>query len=179
VKLLVFGRKPLPDGGPSYINSFHSLLVTFSLSMLETLITDCLESGRAVRFRASGRSMHPTIRQNEVVVVAPIEPVCLALGDIVLSRCGEKMTAHRLVQIDVEDLSDVIDEQAQGRAMMVLRGDACNVCDPPIPESQIVGKVVAVERQGRMVNPYGLRTEWVRRIYVLGGRLKSFLRSVF
>jgi hypothetical protein len=145
--------------------------------MLETLITDCLKSGRSVRFHASGRSMHPTIRQDEVVVVAPVEPVCLALGDIVLSRCGEKITAHRLVRIDVEDLSDVIDEHAQGRPIMVLRGDACSVCDPPIPASQIVGKVVAVERQGRMVNPYGLRTEWIRRIYALGGRLKSLLCS--
>ena len=63
--------------------------------------------------------------------------------------------------------------------MMVLRGDACSACDPPIPEGQIVGKVVAVERQGRMVNPYGLRTEWVRRVYALGGRLKSILRSAF
>ena len=159
----------------------HQLLYIAAISraMLESLICDCLKNGRAVRFRASGRSMHPTIRHDEVVVVAPVEPVCLTPGDIVLSRCEEKITAHRLVRIDEEDMTGVMDGPAPGRPMMVLRGDACSVCDPPVPESQIVGKVVAVERQGRMVNPYGLRTELVRRIYALGGRLKSILRSAF
>jgi hypothetical protein len=37
--------------------------------------------------------------------------------------------------------------------------------------------VVAVERQGRMVNPYGLRTEMIRRIYALAAHVKSLLRS--
>jgi hypothetical protein len=147
--------------------------------MLESLISDCLNSGRAVRFRASGRSMHPTIRHNEMVVVAPFKPVCLAIGDIVLSRCGEKLTAHRLVRMDEDEPSDGRDASAPIRPMVVLRGDACAVCDPPIPEDRIVGKVVAVERRGRRVDPYGLRSEWVRRIYACGARLKSFLRSAF
>ena len=145
--------------------------------MLETLIADCLKKGRTVRFRASGRSMRPTIRHNETGIVAPLEPVCLALGDIVLSRCKEKITAHRLVWICEEDTSGHIVELAQGQPMYVLRGDACSVCDPPIPQSGIIGKVVAVERRGSRVNPYGLYAELVRRVYVLAVFLKSRLRS--
>jgi hypothetical protein len=146
--------------------------------MLESLVSDCLKSGRAVRFRASGRSMHPTIRHDEIVVVAPVKPGCLGLGDIVLSRCGEKLTAHRLVRIDADEGGDGRDEPPLIRPKMVLRGDACNVCDPPISERRIVGKVLAVERRGRLLDPYGLRSELIRRIYACGMRLRSIWRSV-
>ena len=147
--------------------------------MLESLITDCLKNGRTERFRAPGRSMHPTIRENEALVVAPAAPAWLALGDIVLSRCGEKITAHRLVWIDAETAAPEAPGGPDGRPMFILRGDACRRCDPPVPAHQILGKVVAVERRGRMVNPYGLRTEFVRLLYALASRLKSCLRSAF
>jgi hypothetical protein len=154
----------------------YPLLVTRYFFMLPALITDCLKNGRAVRFRAPGRSMHPTIRENEALVVAPAAPAWLALGDIVLSRCGEKITAHRLVWIDAETAAPGAPE---GRPVFILRGDACRTCDPPVAAHQILGKVVAVERRGCMVNPYGLRTELVRRLYALASRLKSRLRSAF
>jgi hypothetical protein len=147
--------------------------------MLATLISDCLKNGRAVRFRAPGRSMHPTIRENETLVVAPASPAWLSVGDIVLSCCGEKITAHRLVWLDEEAATIETPDEPEGRPMFILRGDACRTYDPPIPAHQILGKVVAVERKGRMVNPYGLRTEFTRRIYALASRLKSRLLSAF
>ena len=147
--------------------------------MFSTLITDCLKNGRAVRFRAPGRSMHPTIRENEVVVVAPILPSFLSIGDIVLSRCGEKITAHRLVWIDAEAAAADMPAEPENRPMFVLRGDACTASDSPVCADQILGKVVALERRGRMVNPYGRRTELVRRLHALASRMKSYLRSVF
>jgi signal peptidase I len=147
--------------------------------MFATLIADCLKNGRAVRFRAPGRSMHPTIRENEAVVVAPIAPLYLSVGDIVLSRCGEKITAHRLTWIDAEMLAADMPGRVEGRPMFILRGDACSASEPPVPAEQILGKVVAVERRGRMVNPYSRRVEFVRRLYALVSRLKSRLRSAF
>ncbi len=143
--------------------------------MLEFLISDCLKNGQIVRFRASGNSMHPTIRQDEVVVVTPVEAAHLALGDIVLSRCGEKLTAHRLVRFDKENRTGATSACTKRRSMYILRGDACNASDLPIAASRIVGKVIAVERRGRLVNPYGRRSEWGRRIYRFGIRLKSIL----
>src|SRR5512137_1251188 len=147
--------------------------------MLETLITDSLKNGRAVRFRAPGGSMHPTIRENETLVVAPAAPAWLSVGDIVLSRCGEKITAHRLVWIDAETAAEETSGGPEDQPIFILRGDACRTCDPPVPADQVLGKVVAVERKGRMVNPYGLRTEFVRRLYALASRLKFRLRSAF
>jgi len=147
--------------------------------MFATLITDCLKNGRAVRFRAPGRSMHPTIRENEAVVVAPVALPFLSIGDIVLSRCGEKITAHRLVWIDAQAAATDIPAGPENRPVFVLRGDACTACDSPVPAEQILGKVVAVERRGRKVNPYGRRSQLVRRLYALASRLKSRLLSAF
>ena len=147
--------------------------------MFATLIADCLKNGRAVRFRAPGRSMHPTIRATEALVVSPIKPPDLSVGDIVLSRCGEKITAHRLVGIDAQTLAAEMPGGPEGRPMFILRGDACTACDIPVHADQILGKVVAVERKGRMVNPYGRRVEFIRRLYALASRLKSHLVSAF
>jgi hypothetical protein len=147
--------------------------------MLPTLIADGLKNGRAVRFRAPGRSMHPTIRENETLVVAPAAADGVSVGDIVLSGSGEKITAHRLVWIDVQAAAEETPGRPEIRPMFILRGDACSTCDPPVPADRILGKVVAVERRGRMLNPYGLRTEFVRRIYALASRLKSRLRPAF
>jgi hypothetical protein len=147
--------------------------------MLETLITDCLKNGRAVRFRAPGRSMHPTIRENETLVVAPAAPAWLSVGDIVLSCCGVKITAHRIVWIDAETVAAETSAQPEAQPLFILRGDACSTYDPPVCAHQILGKVVAVERKGRMVNPYGLRTELFRRFHRLASRLKSRLPSAF
>jgi hypothetical protein len=147
--------------------------------MFSTLISDCLENGHAVRFAAPGRSMHPTIRENEAVVVAPIAPTDLSVGDIVLCRCGEKITAHRLVWIDAAPAAAGTPGGPQARPLFILRGDACAGCDLPVSADQILGKVVAVERRGRMVDPYGRRSELARRLYALASRLKSHLRSSF
>jgi signal peptidase I len=142
--------------------------------MFATLITECLQNGHAVRFRAPGRSMHPTIRENEALVVAPIAPSDLSIGDIVLSRCGEKITAHRLVRIE-----GGMPAGPESRPRFILRGDACTACDHPVPADQILGKVMAFERKGRLVNPYGRRSEFIRRLYALASRLKSRLRYAF
>jgi hypothetical protein len=147
--------------------------------MLATLIVDCLKTGRAVRFRASGRSMYPTIRANERVLVTPVSPAGLSLGDIVLTRSGEKITAHRLVRLDEGTAGAGRAQAACGWPLYILRGDACSRCDPPVPAHQILGKVVAVERRGRTVNPYGRRSELARRLYALASRLKSGLLSPF
>jgi len=147
--------------------------------MFATLIDDCLKNGHAVRFRAPGRSMHPTIRENEALVVAPIPLPGLSIGDIVLSRCGEKITAHRLVAIDAPTAAVQMPGGPEVRPMFILRGDACAACDPPLAADQILGKVVAVERRGRMVNPYGRRTELVRRLFAAAVGLRSRMLSGF
>jgi hypothetical protein len=138
--------------------------------MLESLISECLKHGRAVRFRAPGRSMHPTIRENETVVVAPASIAALSVGDIVLSRSGEKITAHRLIGIDFEPMA-ASGPAAECRSRFITRGDACSTCDPPSGPEHLLGKVVAVERKGRRIDPCGFLPSLYTRTYRLLSRL--------
>ena len=143
--------------------------------MLPALISDCIKHGRTVRFRAPGRSMHPTIRENETLIVEPASIEALAVGDIVLSRSGEKLTAHRLIGIDHEP-AGASRPAAERRPRFITRGDACSVCDPPEGAEHLLGKVVAVERRGRRFDPCGFLPSLYTRTYRLLSRLLRPLR---
>lgn len=143
--------------------------------MLETLVAECLKQGRAVRFRAAGRSMHPTIRENETVIVEPVSAPALAVGDIALFRSGEKLTAHRLIGIDPEP-AGAAGPAAACRLRFITRGDACSACDPPAGPEHLLGKVVAVEREGRRIDPCGFLPSLHTRAYRLLSRLLRPLR---
>lgn len=141
--------------------------------MLESLISECLTHGRAVRFRAPGRSMHPTIRENEAVIVASVSASALAIGDIVLCRSGDKITAHRLIRIDHESGNA---PTAERRLRFIMRGDACSDSDPPAGPEQLLGKVLAVERKGRRIDPCGFFPSLYTRTYRFLSRLLRTLR---
>ncbi|MCU0561194.1 MAG: S24/S26 family peptidase [Desulfobacterales bacterium] len=128
-----------------------------------------------MRFRAPGRSMHPTIRENEAVIVAPASASSLAVGDIVLCRSGDKITAHRLVGIDSDEV-EVSPAAAAQPIRFTTRGDACIKCDPPVSPEQLLGKVVAVERRGRRIDPCGFLPSLYTRTYRFLSRLLRSLR---
>ncbi len=110
--------------------------------MLAELVEEALKSGRRVRFRATGESMRPSIRDGDLITVAPARPEELTIGDIVLSRVGEKLTAHRLVELAGVDPPP---GRTHGSCRLICRGDAAGAPDPPLEPSQVLGKVVAVE----------------------------------
>ena len=64
--------------------------------------TELLRQGQSVRFRAPGRSMHPTIKEGETIRVEPIAPFDIKRGDILLYIVGRKIVAHRVVSIKSE-----------------------------------------------------------------------------
>ncbi len=98
-----------------------------------------LQSGYSVQFRAHGGSMHPTIRDGELVTVAPVRPRSLRRGDVVLYQTARGVIAHRLVRVD--DMA--------GRTQYVCRGDSVATEDTPIETGAILGRVVTIERGGR------------------------------
>jgi hypothetical protein len=139
--------------------------------MLETLVADCLSSGRPVRFRAPGHSMWPLIRSNDALIVHPIDPAAVAAGDILLYRSGAGLTAHRCIQVLREG-------DAPGGACFLFKGDAGSQPDAPVAAPNLLGKVIAVERDGRRIDPYSLSV-WLRaRIHRLVSRLNSRLLHV-
>lgn len=64
--------------------------------------TELLRRGQCVRFQVPGQSMHPTIKEGETITVAPVAPLNIKRGDILLYLAGMKVIAHRVVRIKRE-----------------------------------------------------------------------------
>jgi signal peptidase I len=112
-----------------------------SARFIETL-EDLLGRGHAARFRADGWSMHPTIRFGETIVIEPLGQSPVRVGDVLLYRRGRGAIAHRVIQ--------VVSSNA-GRQTLIFRGDAADCWDSPIELEHVLGRVVGVERGGRMM----------------------------
>ena len=128
---------------------------------------ELLSLGFGVRFRAPGTSMHPTIRHGDLITVEPVASSNLKRGDIILYRLRNDFIAHRLVNI----------EERNGCGLtFFLRGDASTTCDAPVKPTQVLGKVVLLERGQRRIDPYSLRVRLWSMLYLWLGHLK---RAIF
>ena len=96
------------------------------------LVHDLLESGLHVRFRASGRSMAPAVRDGDVMTVAPVDPAQVAVGEVILCDTWRGPLAHRVVAVDRRG-----DERR-----LVLRGDCSLEDDAPVDARQVRGRLV-------------------------------------
>ena len=114
--------------------------------LLLDLTAELLSRGTTVRFRPSGRSMYPSIREGELITVEPVAARDVKRGDIVLYRSERGLLAHRVVGSSPTQ-SSVLSPQSS----LLLKGDASLSCDQPVAAQQILGRVVGVERNGRSV----------------------------
>ena len=113
-------------------------------SEFEELATQLLGAGHAIRFRASGSSMYPVVRDGDILDVWPVRCAEVDVGDIVLYRSsGHGIIAHRAVGIG-----------GQGEKItLAVKGDSVKTADAQVQESQVLGRVVSIERRGRRIAP--------------------------
>jgi len=111
--------------------------------------------------------MHPTIRHGDVITVEPLAPAKLKRGDIILYRLQSGLIAHRIVNIE---------KRSGYELTLILRGDASTACDSPVKPEQVLGKVVCLERDHRIIDPYSWRVRLSSMLYLW---LASLKRKVF
>jgi hypothetical protein len=103
------------------------------------LVVSLLQMGHRVRAQVGGESMGPTIQSGDTVILEPLasSPSCDdLLGQIVLCRDDfGRLRLHRLVRRCPSD-----------PARLITRGDNLASCDLPRDASQLLGRVVRVER---------------------------------
>jgi signal peptidase len=116
------------------------------------VVSEVLGRGHSVRFRAKGTSMTPTIREGEVITVVPVQPNGIRRGEIILYRSERGVFGHRVVRVT---------RGRAGSVVLLPRGDACQTCDEPVEESAVLGRIVAVERDGESLDLAG----WCARTY--------------
>jgi hypothetical protein len=119
------------------------------------VIEDLLRGGHPVRFRAPGWSMHPTIRNGDAITVVPLGHSPVRVGEVLLYRRGLGAIAHRVIRV----------QSAHGRSVgLELRGDAALSCDRPIQLAQVLGRIVAIERDGRRMRLDPMGPAWSRAL---------------
>ncbi|MEA2336364.1 MAG: hypothetical protein QOE82_371 [Thermoanaerobaculia bacterium] len=105
------------------------------MTEFEPTLRELLAAGHAARFRASGDSMYPAIRDGDYLHIVPCNAAELRRGDVVLAMTERGLTAHRVVGV----------EGAGGVVQVTTRGDNALHIDEPIAPPAILGRVERVE----------------------------------
>jgi hypothetical protein len=105
--------------------------------------------------------MWPSLREGDLAVCQRA-PRVLETGNVLVVRNGGRFIVHRLVGFAGEKL--------------VLRGDTCELDDPPVPRSAILGVVCAVRRNGRRLAHWDVGPRWLGKRYRQGIRTLSALK---
>jgi len=108
-------------------------------SGLAGLMRAVLEKGKDFRFEARGASMHPVIRDGDIVTVRPLAGGGTRTGDVVafVHPVTGGVRIHRVV--------------GAGEAGYVLKGDNALCEDGAVARDAVLGRVVRIERGGRTV----------------------------
>lgn len=113
---------------------------------LTELMRSVLAKGGAFRFRATGQSMSPFIKDGDVITVSPLPGREPRTGEIVafLHPKSGHAAVHRVVSRD--------------HGLFLLRGDNTHDAEGPLASEQILGIVTEVSRDGRRVQ--AIRGAW-------------------
>jgi phage repressor protein C with HTH and peptisase S24 domain len=105
---------------------------------LAGLMRAVLEKGKAFRFEARGASMHPVIRDGDIVTVRPLAGGTRT-GDVVafVHPVTGGVRIHRVV--------------GAGETGYLLKGDNALCEDGAVARDALLGRVARIEREGRTV----------------------------
>jgi signal peptidase I len=141
--------------------------ILLNSSDLLKLSREFLERGTSIRFRAKGWSMRPFIKNGDFVTVSPIASSSIRIGDVIFySTAKDKVIVHRVVNKYGKN----------GRMTMLIKGDACFGVPEKVDAQNVLGKVVAINRNGQEKR---LDTKLHRTIGLFFARLSPFSRWIY
>jgi hypothetical protein len=103
------------------------------------LASETLRTSGRLRLRVTGWSMLPTIWPGDTLELEGTKRDELSAGDIVLFSRDRRLFAHRLLR-------------ASGNGI-VTHGDAMPRPDPLVGESEVLGRVACIVRNGKCILP--------------------------
>ena len=124
------------------------------------LAADVLSKGDFLLFRAHGGSMHPFIRDGDIIEIKPIMQASSIRPGVVIFYCSarERLFAHRVIKVSAQ----------HGQVALVAKGDSASNSDPLVHPEQVLGQVVVIKRGERKIR---LDRGVCRLINVLWARL--------
>ncbi len=106
------------------------------------LAGEVLRSSGRLFLGVTGWSMLPTVMPGDTLVIDCVPCDTISEGDIILFGRDRRLFVHR-----------VIDKSQPHNTGIVTRGDAMPTADPPVHESDLLGKVSFILRNGKCLQP--------------------------
>jgi signal peptidase I len=107
------------------------------------LAAEVLRSFGSLRLGVTGCSMMPSIWSGDLLEIRREDPAKISIGDVILFGRGGRLFAHRVEAISV----------ASDAAGWITRGDGLDVVDAPVKPEEFLGKVTAILRGERRIEP--------------------------
>jgi len=125
----------------------ESPMVLIPAEEMVAILQALLAQGRVVRMRVQGWSMHPALREGDVVWLEPAAAERVHLGDVVLYRTTDgRPVIHRVCR-----------RIRKGKRLhLYLEGDRGAVPGEWVEGEQVLGRVVRCERAGAAIPFRGL-----------------------
>ena len=103
------------------------------------LLRAVLDKGKPFRFRAKGLSMTPFVKDGDVITVSPFSGASPRMGDVVafVHPATGKLVVHRMV--------------GKSGDSFLIKGDNVDHEGDRVPEKNVLGRVVVIERDGQRV----------------------------
>jgi hypothetical protein len=123
------------------------------------LAAEILHRFGEVRFVAHGSSMIPSIYPGDLITVRSDSSAGARRGEIVFFLLGGRPFVHRVMRKWPE----------RNRVVFATRGDALPKEDPSVDASQLLGRVIAIQRRGKSValvikpRPFTRAHRWAAR----------------
>src|SRR5579864_7139215 len=96
------------------------------------LVSSMLRTGGAVKIKALGTSMLPTIWPGDILVIESISHDQLVCGELLAVRVQNEIRVHRLLEKTAPD--------------WITRGDSMPQNDPAISPNDVLGRVSEIRR---------------------------------
>lgn len=122
----------------SPVSLVNALLIALAVPVLGiALLAGAVPMTGRMTFVVAGPSMEPALSVGSAIIVEPVDPAALAVGDVVSIRSGPAAAVftHRIVRL----------AQRDGAPWLETKGDANESSDPSIvPVQHVLGRVQAV-----------------------------------
>jgi signal peptidase I len=105
------------------------------------LAAEVLRSSGRLRLRVTGWSMLPTIMPGDTLTIEQTSPNGISVGEIVLFGRDRRLFVHRVIA------------QNSGCDRIVTGGDAMPGPDMPISETDLLGRLTSIARNGISIQP--------------------------
>ena len=126
---------PLGNEHPVHLISRRS--IECDDTEFDALAQAILDEGLTLRFRAKGVSMHPFVRNGDILHVRAVAPERVHIGDLVLFRgAGSKLAVHRVLRRT----------KLEEKTSFIIKGDRTERPDGIVPAENVLGQVIARER---------------------------------